>query len=139
MWSVLLYAAVLLAACGFAFVCGSRDERLGAASFLVASIASSSPAHNYAHVELVILGVDLVLAALLLYLLFRSKAYWPIWATAFHLVTVVTHFCTWVQPDILPIAYATFGIAWAYPVLFSLMWGTSEQIHFKQRRARGSV
>lgn len=139
MWTVYAYLALLLAASAFAVCCGGQDERIGAASFVLASLASSVPIANYTHVELWFLTVDLAVAVYLVWLLAHSKAYWPIWATGFHLVTVVTHLSVWVQPDILPLAYATFGNAWTYLVLMSLIWGTREHMHYMKRAAQETI
>jgi hypothetical protein len=138
MVAILASALALLVACSFALVFGGRDERQAAGCFSAAAIGSAFPMNDYASVELVILSIDLVLAAFLFWLVFYSKAFWPIWATAFHLVTLATHACLWIQPNILPIAYATFGIAWSYPVLFALMWGTTEEIHFRRTSTKSS-
>lgn len=133
MLPIIASATALFLACSFAFLCGGRDERLGAMGFAAAGVASAFPSNGYASIELTIFIADLSLATLLVWLLLSSKAYWPIWATGFHMVTLATHFGRSVQPAILPIAYATFGILWSYPVLLALAWGTSEHMHYKKR------
>ncbi len=139
MIGILASALTLLAACSFALTFGGRDERQAAACFSAAAIGSAFPMNGYASVELFILSIDLVLAGFLFWLVLYSKAFWPIWATAFHMITLATHACLWLQPNILPIAYATFGIAWSYPVLFALIWGTREEMHFRRMSARSNA
>jgi hypothetical protein len=126
--TIMTSSIMLFCSCSYATICGGRDERIGAAGFAIAAVLSaylSAPATSFfTEIEIGILLTDCLLLIVLTWLLIVSKAYWPIWATGFHLVSVVTHIARWAQPDIVPVAYATYGEFWAYPVLASLIWGT---------------
>jgi hypothetical protein len=131
MLMIWIFLITLLGSCGYAAICGSHNEKIGAASFFVAAFLSSDTISFYAEVEIGIMIIDFLLLGVLIWLLIVSKAYWPIWATGFHLVSVSAHLARWAQPDIIPIAYATYADFWAYPVLGSLIWGTR---HHQWRR-----
>lgn len=50
--------------------------------------------------------------------------YWPLWATAFHSIGVLTHLAVFFDKSIVPQAYATGQGMWAYPVLAALVLGS---------------
>jgi hypothetical protein len=110
---IMMSLIMLLCSCGYASIFGGRDERIGAASFVAAAVLSAymtdSSVDFFSEIEFGLLMIDCLLLAVLSWLLLTSKAFWPIWATGFHLVSVATHFARWAQPEIFPIAYATYA------------------------------
>jgi hypothetical protein len=128
MFTVILWNICVIATAFFAVVRGAAPERIGAVGIIVASYASVPSTAFFGAPELAMLTVDCVLLGSFLWLLVTTDRFWPIWATGFHAISVVTHLAVAVQPHIIPIAYATYAIFWGYPVLASLAWGTWHQM-----------
>ena len=128
MFTVILWNICVIATAFFAVVRGAAPERIGAAGIIVASYASVPSSAFFGAPELAMLIVDCALLCSFLWLLVTTDRFWPIWATGFHAISVVTHLAVAVQPHIIPAAYATYVIIWGYPVLASLAWGTWHQM-----------
>lgn len=123
----LLYDAVLAVVCIYAVGWGGTPERIGAAVAVGASGLT---------VLVVVLlrmgwqsraGLFLVDASALIglgILAFRTDRFWPLWATAFQTVSVVTHAAMLVEPARVLQAYVILQGFWAYPILASLALGT---------------
>ena len=122
LWNICLIATSL-----YASLYGQRSERIGAAAVLIGSFASVPSTAFFSSPEIGILVIDGVLLTVFASLVFASDRYWPIWATGFHMISVITHLAVVVQPEIIPVAYANYAIFWAYPVLAALAWGTWDQ------------
>ena len=75
-----------------------------------------------------IFAIDLVALLALTVLTLKSDRFWPMWATAFHLLAVTVHGATMVDPKITPWAFATGAIFWAYPMLLALAIGSCENV-----------
>lgn len=125
MLTLLLFCTPLVLTCILAVVRGGRDERIGAASFVIAFIATiiadRQTAGIVAQPEWAVAMVDAVLAVPLLYLALCSDRFWPMWALGFHMVTLMTHLAVWVQPEILSEAYAISIGFLAYPTMGALL------------------
>ncbi|MFN3945312.1 MAG: hypothetical protein ACK4K7_10315 [Allosphingosinicella sp.] len=125
----ILYWTTLAACLLFALKRGGADERIGAAVIAVGSLlsvgAAAAPNGRFQAAETGILIVDLAVLAAFLALALRSERFWPLWATGFHLVAVVTHGAMMVSPGVVPRAYALAQGFWAYPMLFAIAIGTS--------------
>ncbi|MGB5723499.1 MAG: hypothetical protein WBM39_03720, partial [Parasphingorhabdus sp.] len=70
--------------------------------------------------------IDIAALLALIYLSIRSDRFWPIWATAFHVLAVTIHTAMVVAPQITPWAFATGAVFWAYPMLLALAIGSFE-------------
>jgi hypothetical protein len=121
-WNVCVIATGLYAA-----IYGQATERVGAAAVIIGSYASIPSAAFFGAPEIGILVIDCMLLAVFVWLMIVTDRFWPIWATGFHMISVVTHIAVAVQPKIIPVAYATYAIFWGYPVLAALAWGTWDQ------------
>lgn len=119
----------------YTFRFGGRPERIGAIAMWGATYLSVPSSHYYAGPEFGILVVDSALLAVLLFLLIKSDRYWPIWATGFHLIAVLTHFAKAIDPMILPVAYANYLVLWSYPVLATLLVATRSMQLFRKDQA----
>lgn len=121
----LIFIAPLALICILAAVRGGKDERIGAASFAIAYlatvIADGQTAGRIEQPEWAVAAVDLALTVPLLYLALFSSRFWPIWALAFHLVTLLTHLAAWMQPEILAKAYAVSLSFWSFPTMGALL------------------
>ena len=124
MLMAIFWNACLLATALYVLLRGGRAERIGALAVVIASYASIPSTAFFGATEIGILAVDSLLLAVFIWLLVTTDRFWPIWATGFHMISVVTHLAVAIQPNIMPVAYANYAIFWSYLVLASLAWGT---------------
>jgi hypothetical protein len=123
-----VFLAALLGTCWFAFTYGRKTERWGAAIMFFGSLLSL-PAETlfgsgWQSPEYGVLAVDVLGFIALLVLALRSNRFWPLWATSFQAIAVVTHLATMADHSILPRAYAIAQPFWGYPMLLALVLGT---------------
>jgi hypothetical protein len=124
----IIFTIVLFGACGYALLRGRSDERLAGGICITAAIASfalAAPASlRYSGVELGVLAVDLLTLAAFIYIALRSDRFWPLWISGLQLTTTIAHVLKALQPELVPIAYATAGRFWAYPILIIIAVAT---------------
>ena len=130
----ILFTIVLFGSCGYALLRGRSDERVVGAVCITAAIASfalAAPASlRYSGVEFGVLGVDILTLAAFTYVALRSDRFWPLWISGLQLTTTVAHVLKAMQPDLVPIAYATAGRFWGYPILIIIAaatWRTQQR------------
>ena len=127
-----VYYVFLIACCGYAIFRGSQSEYVGAAIMIIGSLSTLAVGRllgtSWAGVETGIFAVDVAALAALIGLALTSGRFWPIWATAFHLLAVAIHTAMIVAPEITPWAFATGAAFWAYPMLLALAIGSSEHV-----------
>lgn len=137
-----LYALLLLGVCFYAARFGDRPERIGAAIIAAGSLLTAAVSFSvntdYRSVDLGLLVVDIVAWVLLLRLALSSNRYWPLWATAFHSIALLTHLAMFVDPSIVPEAYAHGQGLWAYPMLAALLAGAERCRRMRQAGAPAS-
>lgn len=112
---------------------GGWSERLAAAGFLAAWLVTpllrrggwEGPAWTG-------FGVDAAFLALLLFVAMRSRRYWPLFAAAFELLSVLTHVARLIDPGVRAWAYATADAIWTYLLLTALSVGTFNR--WRERR-----
>ena len=125
-----LYYMFLLVCCAHAIFRGARTEYFGAAIMVAGSLSTLAIAkmveNSWTGVEAGMLAVDMIALAALIALALRSDRFWPMWATAFHLLAVSIHTAMAVAPQITPWAFATVAAFWAYPMLLALAIGSHE-------------
>ena len=128
----ILFWLLTLVGCGYAASLGGRDGRW-AASLIIAASLLTVPATllgaSWVRTEFSILMVDLSLLFGLYALALKSKRYFPVWMTGFHLIAVVTHMSTLIAPGFAPEIYRGLQSLWAVPVTLAMMWG----IHLDRR------
>jgi hypothetical protein len=121
----ILFLSVLVSVLSVAFAMGGRDERIGALAIGLAAVASPLVQDSsFVGLNLGLLLVDLALLTLLLWLVFASDRYWPMFAAGFHLTGTLIHAFPGLVARLHPDAYADAIAVWAYPVLLSLLAGT---------------
>ena len=127
-WVPAVYTTGLAAICVYAYVHGAVTERIGAAIVGGASVltwlAVFHPWPVFRSVEQWVLVVDIATWTALLRLALKSNRFWPLWATAFQTVALITHIAVLIDPAIVPKAYAFGQGLWAYPILLTLLVGT---------------
>lgn len=137
MTRVLVFAAVLLGTCLYAFRRGGGPERWVAALLLTAAIASYLLPHvrgyTYFHVEWQRVAIDTALLAGLVAVSLAADRFWPLYLTAFHALTVMTHGVRAYDPAVLPIVYTRVAAWLAYPGLLLLVIGVAR--HHRRLRA----
>ena len=123
----LFYLIVLVAACSYAGWAGGWPERAGAAIMVTGSVLSLIVASHqeWQSPEAGIFIVDLLVLAAFVNLTLYSDRYWPIWVTSFHLIAVIIHVASLVDPSVAALAYASAQEFWAYPMLAGIAVGTS--------------
>jgi hypothetical protein len=122
------FPALLLVCCLYAFVAGGTPERLGAAAYGLACLAShlvvSAPAVQFRGVEKGVFVVDVLVFAAFAILALHANRYWPIWVSALLGVSVLAHPARWAGPDTVPWAYQFVMSIWSYPILAIIAIGT---------------
>lgn len=118
---------VLLAVSTLAFMYGGYPERAGTGIIIIGSVATAFLGlGSIIHVQQFELGVlftdSIVLLALVL-LTLRSVRYWPLWATSFHAITVMTHVAALLSPQSVPRAYLVLQGFWIYPMFIAILLG----------------
>lgn len=122
----LLFTILLFASCVYACIAGGKDGRW--VSLLVVSAALlSMPAsyldYGWSRVQLPVLAVDLLLLAGLFIIALRSRRFWPLWVTAFHLLSISTHVARFAEPDLPPLIYFALQSFWSLPLLLAMVAG----------------
>lgn len=124
----ILYIVTLLVTCSVAFWKGGRTERLGALIILIGSGLTIwvEQAHmfDWRHERTGLVIVDLMVLVAFFALALQTNRFWPLWATAFHLIAVATHLIIFIQPPRVLQAYAIIQGFWAYPMLAAILIGS---------------
>lgn len=123
-----VYWSALLLICAFAFWRGHSDERVVAATCLLATLVQlfvvTPTLRRYSGVELGVLAVDLTVLAVFVGIALHSQRFWPLWVAGLQLTTVFGHILKAIQLSLLPYAYAGALRFWSYPILLILAIGT---------------
>lgn len=115
MVTVVFWIVVALC-CAYAFAFGGRDGRCASLMIVLAALASAwvqTSASQWASLNLSVMLIDVALLAGLMGLMFKSRAYWPIWMAGAQMMTVLTHVATTLVP------YHAIGIAGQSPAAVS--------------------
>jgi len=123
-----VYWSVLLLICAFAFWRGHNDERIAAATCLIATLVQlfvvTPTARRYSDVEVGVLLVDLSVLVVFVFIALQSRRFWPLWVAGLQLTTIFGHALKAVQLSLLPYAYAGALRFWSYPILLIVAIGT---------------
>lgn len=135
---VLLYNALLIGACGYAWLRGRRDERITAATCVAATVASFALVTElrFSGLEIGVLAVDLATLGVFVAVALRSERFWPLWVSGLQLTASISHLLKLVEPQLMPFAYAAAEAAWSYPILIILAVGTWRVGRYQQLPAR---
>lgn len=130
----ILIGGFLAASCAVSWKWGGLDEKLAAAGFVVATVASNlANTSHYGHTETGVLVIDVMLLVGLMVIALRSDRFWPMWATAFQIVAVTVHIASLTETGDFAPAYAVGLIFWSYPVIIALMVGTWMEARYRSR------
>lgn len=131
-----MFWALTLLGCGYAAAAGGREGRWAAALIISASLLTipvTRLGEQWARSEFGILGVDLALLAALYALSLRSRTFFPLWMTGFHLVAVTTHLSTMIAPEFTPRVYRAMASLWAVPMTVSMVAGVALDRRWRSR------
>lgn len=121
---VWVWPTALLGVCALAVWRGRDEERLGAASVLAGWALTLMVFKSRSEdTQWAVLAIDAVLFAILMWIAFRTRRYWPLFAAAFQLLLVVTHFARALDSGVSGWAYLTAGLVWSYLMLISVGYG----------------
>lgn len=105
---------------------------------IIGSLSTLAVARSFggawAKLEVGIFAIDIIALFALIWLALKSSRFWPIWATAFHLLAVITHTTMIAAPQITPWALGTGSVFWAYPMLLALAVGARENKPARKER-----
>ena len=131
---------VLPAMLGCALAYGGNSERIGALLIFGGSLASflvvASPQARFRSIESPMFVADALVLIAFVYLSLKTKRFWPIWATSFHSIVVLTHLADALAPHTLPRAYGILQGFWVYPMTVVLLLGVYGH---RQAIKRGAV
>jgi len=134
------FNGLLLAVCLYAFALGGGPERLGAAVYATACIAShfvfSAAPSKFQSVEIGVFIIDVVLFVAFAAIAVRANRFWPIWVSALLGLGVLAHLARWAGPDTIPWAYQLAMSIWSYPILAIIAIGT---FNHRKRLARSGT
>jgi hypothetical protein len=123
---MIVYWITVLASCAYVGARGGPSERLCVGAVAIASlvtVALVSPfARRFHSMEWGVFGVDFCLLLVLILIVSRSRRYWPLWATGFQVVALISN--TAILSPVSPRAYALAQGFWAYAILGSVIAGT---------------
>lgn len=127
---------VFLALCSvYAAVFGGRDGLIGVILIVAATLATwfAQYFRPWSHTNFPVLFIDASLLLAFYILALRSRVFWPIWATGFHLITVAGHAATMVAPGFNSSIYYYFNGMWAIFVQMAMVWGITLDRFFLPR------
>lgn len=128
MTHIIVFNAILLLVCGYAFRVGGAPERWTASVFVGGALATFlapfyDVVHPFAQIEPVLLLVDAAVLVCLVAVALYADRYWPLYVSALHLIAIAIHGVKAIQPDLVPWMYAGASGKIAYPMLVLLAVG----------------
>jgi len=112
----------------YAFLRGSRDERVVGVVLVVGVIATHlawTPVNNrFAGLETGVMLVDMAVFAGFLWVALRSERFWPLWIAGLQLTTILGHLLKAADTGLFARAYGAALMFWGYPILIILAIGT---------------
>lgn len=136
----ILYNSCLLLTVIIGWRFGGRSERGGLLILVTGTIATilvqRSASFDWRTHRGALAAVDAAVLVAFLALALRSRRYWPIWATAFHLIGLVSHGTSYVLPRGTMQAYSIFQGFWAYPIMACIVLGALSRRSRRTKRDR---
>lgn len=116
MTRLIIFLLLLFGSCGYAFLKGSRDAQVVAATTLAATFASFFLVSRYSGVEFGVLAVDILVLIVFVAVALKSDRFWPLWIAGLQLTTTFGHGLRALEDQMVPIAYAVSLRFWVYPI-----------------------
>ena len=134
-----IYWAILLLICAFAFWRGRQEERIAAGACLAATIVTvwiiPPVALRYSAMDPAQLAIHGAMLATFVTIALRSERFWPLWVAGLQLTMSTSHLMKAIDSDLLPRAYAAAAVLWSYPILLIIFVGTW-RAHRSDRRPK---
>jgi hypothetical protein len=128
MLKFVVFNALLLVCCGYAFLRGGAPERIGAGIYLFGTALTVAAAwessNRFGSLEVGILVVDIAALAAFVVLALRANRFWPLWVAALQLLATAGHLAKLLEPNMIRWAYAFLLGAGSYPTLLLFALGT---------------
>lgn len=137
-----VWAGTVLVVCALALWRGGRYERLAAGVMLAAwAFSMLLDRTGFKEPEWGIMMVDLAALGVFVWIALKSDRFWPIFAAAFHLLSIVTHLARTVDPTVLRYAYISAEILWGYFLAAAIGYGalTSDGDPYETGRQPGAT
>lgn len=131
----LLFGVLLWAVTIYAFRRGGRDEKIVAATLIVATYLSPlvvASLKRFHQTELPLAMVDIGLGCVLLIVALRSDKFWPLWLIAMQGLTILSHFAPFV-PHMIPWNYRNAIVVWSWPM--QIVLGFAVHQHYREQVA----
>lgn len=129
------YAILLTGSALFAICCGGRPERIAGAIVIIGSLLSAVTQlmvpHPWEGVSVGTFAIDFAMLLSFGAILLTSNRFWPIWATAAQLLTVIAHIGPLLRRAHIAIPFAVSEQLWSWFILLLLILATE-----KHRRER---
>lgn len=129
--------AIMVAVGLFALTKGGKPERIGGATMLLAWFLSILTQNyiGYAGVQWPVFIIDIVVLGVFIALVWKSPRSWPVWASAFQLLTVASHVMVFVKMKPAISAFYTVVNMTGYGIMAAIAVGTV--FAWQERRAIG--
>ena len=130
-----IYWAILLLICAYAFWRGQQEERVAAAACLVATVVTvwviPPVALRYRALDPGQLTIDAAMLVTFVAIALRSKRFWPLWVAGLQLTMSTSHLMKAIDANLLPQAYAAAAVIWSYPILLIIFVATwrADRLH----------
>lgn len=134
------YFGLAAGGCTYAIRCGGEPERWIGIIILM-GVVVDQPLHQllpvrYMRVDPTHLLIDSISFIAFLAVSLRANRFWPLWMSAFQLLSFGAHLAKAMNLSIHPVVYAAMTVAWSYGMLILLIGAT----RFHQRLcARGEM
>lgn len=123
----MLFWLLTLLACAYAATFGGRDGRWAASLIILASLLTIPAARlgraAWGSIEPGVFFVDTVLMLGLYLLVLRSRRWWPIWMSGFHLTAITSHLAAFLSEGFVPDIYFAAASFSAIPVPVCMVIG----------------
>ncbi len=120
-----VWPAAVVIACLLAVWRGRDEERLATGAIVLGwAMTVMAWKVNSQETQWAVLAVDLAEMPVFLWIALRSVRWWPLFATAFKLLIVVTHLAHAFDPSLSGWAYLTAGLLWSYLALFTVAYAS---------------
>lgn len=132
----LAFWTLTIFSCGYAAWFGGRDGRCACLLILAAVVLTTvaqTLSTDWTSTHGPVMLVDLLLWIGLMWLMLRSRLWWPIWMAACQTLTLATHIATMLISSFNQEAYVSLGTVWSIPCLLSMVIGVTKDV-----RARGT-
>jgi hypothetical protein len=134
------YFGLAAGGCTYAIRCGGMPERT-VGIVILSGVAVDPLLHEFLRVRFATVDpthllIDSVSFIAFLAVSLRAHRFWPLWLSAFQLLSLGAHGAKAMNLSIHPVVYSAMTVAWAYGMLFLLIGATR---YHQRLRARGET